>query len=300
MTTYTFIAHEVNLSGSNYNVVGSSTFNIVLDDDDPTIGDPGDTGETISIDGGATQSYTYVGTGVTDAGETMVVLEVNGLLYGFNTQGGNLANGTTKLSFADLTTDPVVPCFTADALLRTPLGDVPIALLRAGDTLITRDHGPQKIKRILSSEVTIADQLMNPGLKPVRFAPDAFGNGSPYRTLTVSQQHRFLFGDWRCQLNFGEYEVLTTAKSLRAADWMPDDPMRNVVYYHVLMERHELIWANGALTETILLGADFLRNMPREIVEELRILFPDQVQETDRPAKPAAAPLAKSFEGALL
>ncbi len=300
MATYTFIAHEVSLSGSNYNVVGSSTFNIVLEDDDTTIGDPDDTGETISFDGGLPQSYTYVGTGTTDAGETMILLDVGGVLYGFNANGGNLENGNTKISFADLNTDPVVPCFTADAHLRTPTGDTPITQLRAGDILETRDNGAQPILRVLKSTIGVADQIVTPGLRPVQIPKHALGYGQPYATLTVSPQHRFLRSGWAAELHLGLSEVLVAAHSLRAAGPATRCALKPVTYYHIVMQNHELIWANGTLTETVLLTDAFMQSMPRAVAHELQTIFPGVCGSSSiSPQQPAAA-LTRAYEGHVL
>src|SRR6056297_1430822 len=39
-----------------------------------------------------------------------------------------------------------VPCFVAGTLIKTPLGDVPVEQLQAGDLVITQDHGAQPVR----------------------------------------------------------------------------------------------------------------------------------------------------------
>lgn len=296
MATYTFTGHTLSLNGGNINVTSSTTFSIVLTDDDGRIGDPGDTGELISINGGTPQNYTFQGAGVTDVGESMIVIELaDGSLIGFNTAGGELQNGNTKVSLADLVADPTVPCFTPGSLILTPDGEVRVEDLQPGDLVSTRDNGARPVVKVLKRHVSGADLTSN--LRPVRIEKDAFGPGLPTELLVVSPQHRFSITDWRAELLFAESEVLVSAKSLVDGHAITvDETVLEVTYVHLVLDKHEIIAANGVATETVLMSDDFLKNVPLAARIELEQLFGTFVDANQA----SVAPILKHFEGAVL
>lgn len=298
MATYTFTAHDVTSNGGNVNVVGSSTYSIVLTDDDSTIGDPGDTGEMVSIDGGAPQSYTFVGIGLTDSGENMAVIDVGGTLYAFNVSGGQLTNGNTKVKFSSLVDDPVVPCFTPGTMIMTPLGERPVETLREGDLITTRDHGTQPVLRVLSRTLSAREMAKNQHLRPIRIEAGAAGENMPKQALVVSPQHRFLVDDWRASVLFGEDEILMTAKSMQnGEDIGPVTAFEDVTYLHLVMENHEIIYASGMPTESVLLSQDFLKAQPLSVSCELSELFRHMPAAAAIPTHRAAAPMLSGYEG---
>lgn len=301
MATYTFTAHDVNNVGGNINVVGSSTYTIVLTDDDSTIGDPGDTGEMVSINGGAPQPYTYLGTGTTDAGESMAIIEVNGVEYGFNLNGGTLSNGNTKVKFANLVDDPIVPCFTPGTMIMTPQGERAVETLRKGDLVTTRDHGAQPVVALLRRHVSGEELARNPHLRPIRIEASAAGRNMPKADLVVSPQHRFLVDDWRASVLFGEDEVLMSAKSMRNGESIRQVTTNApVTYIHLVMERHEIIYASGMPTESVLLSHEFLGGQPLAVSCELVELFGGRIGAGAIAAQVAAAPILSGYEGVVL
>ena len=301
MATYTFTAHSINVVGGNINVVSSSTFTIVLSDDDPIIGQTGDTGETVSIDGGAPQSYTFLGVGVTDSSEDMAVIEIGGVQYAFNLAGGELDNGNTKVKIANLDDTPIVPCFTPGAYISTPDGPRLVETLSAGDLIDTRDFGPQPIVKVLRTHISAAELRSKPHLRPIKIKAGALGNDVPSADLLVSPQHRMLINDWRAEYLFGEEEVLATAKSmLNDATMVTDVRDKPVEYIHLILETHQIIYANDAPTESVLLSGDFLGSMPLAVCCELRELFPQFNALTVSGQWCAAACMVRGFEGKVL
>ena len=168
MPTYTFIGHSVSINGGNINITSGATFSLVLTDDDPTIGDPGDTGELVTVDGAPAESYTFLGIGTTDAGETMAVIELaDGTLIAFNTDGTELNNGNTKVSLSELVDDPIVPCFTPGTQILSPDGYVPVESIQEGDLIQTRDQGAKPVQKILHRK--LRSHQMTKDLRPVSY-----------------------------------------------------------------------------------------------------------------------------------
>ena len=301
MTVYTFTAHDV-VEGSSVNVVGSSTYTVVFTDDDTTIGDPGDTGETVSFNGGPELSYTFLGIGVSDSGENMAVFSVleGGVetIYTFNMDGGTLANGNTKVLYTDLVDDPVAPCFTAGTLIMTPDGERKVEDLVDGDLVCTHTNGPQPIVRILSRKVSTYELKQNRDLRPIKISKNALGDNIPHTDLVVSPQHRMLIDGWRTEYLFGEAEALATAVSLKSDQTIRQiNSNEDVEYFHIVLEKHELIIANGALTESMLLSLEFINSMSISERTELATLFPELVSTPDSNLTRAVAPLLQKYEG---
>lgn len=144
-----------------------------------------------------------------------------------------------------------VICFAAGTRLRTPQGSMAIEDLRPGDRLSTRDDGPQEILWTGRRRMTGARLFAMPHLRPVRFRAGAMGIGQPDRDLLVSPDHRMLVRGAAARALFGQDEVLVAAADLaNGASVAVDLTVREVTYVHVLMERHEVVWANGLATES--------------------------------------------------
>lgn len=197
--------------------------------------------------------------------------------------------GNTKSRKLDPDTD--VPCFTAGTRIRTAAQDIPIEHLQVGDTVLTRDRGPQPIRWIGTTEIT-------PTLAtaPVAFAPGTLGNTE---TLLVSPCHRMLLSGWRCSKIAGAPEALAAAVHLvngRDVTRVADQPVR---YFHLAFDQHEIIMANGVPSEsfhpdTMPLAA--LGGGPRA---ELLAIFP-HVAERAASFGPLARPEVKPYEARLI
>lgn len=144
-----------------------------------------------------------------------------------------------------------VICFTPGTDIRTADGPRLIEDLRPGDRLQTKDNGMQEILWVGSRRMTGARLHAMPHLRPIRFRAGAMGAGRPDRELLVSPQHRMLVKGAAAQALFNVDEVLVAAEDLlNDLSIMVDHTLREVTYVHVLLERHQVIWANGLETES--------------------------------------------------
>lgn len=134
------------------------------------------------------------------------------------------------------------PCFVTGTLIETPDGPRRIETLRAGDLVTTADRGPQPL--VWAGGRTVLGRGAG---APVRFAPGVLGNDRP---LLVSQQHRMMLTGWQVELLFGTEEVLAAARHLVNGDEVSLMPAGLVGYHHLLFERHEIIFAEGAPSES--------------------------------------------------
>ena len=154
-----------------------------------------------------------------------------------------LTDGTT-VYFSEM---EQVICFAPGTRIATPHGPRPVDSLVEGDAVLTRDAGPQPLRWIGRTNV-VADAAQ----APVRFAPGTVGNA---RTLRVSPQHRMVVRGWRAQLLFGEDEVLVPALALVDGRGVVQEAPGPITYRHLLCDAHQIIFAEGAETETFLPAA---------------------------------------------
>ena len=182
------------------------------------------------------------------------------------------------------------PCFTRGTLIATPGGDVRVEDLRPGDLVLTLDHGPQPL--LLVSHKVFPATGRN---APVMIRKGALGNNAD---LLVSQQHRMLIGDWRAEMYFGVEQVLVAAKHLCNGDTICIRPGGEVEYFHLLFDRHQIVWAAGIPSESYFPG-HATNQADQETRAEIDRMFPDLAGKA-RDEWVTVRPVAKQFEAALL
>jgi len=174
-----------------------------------------------------------------------------------------LTNGTTSFATMDAfpngahaienvdTTSGVMVCFLRGTLIETPDGPVPVERLRVGDSVLTAQGKIAPIRFCSSRRLTFTDLALRPDLRPVCIPANHFGPGRPFSDLWLSPQHCILFSGWEAELLFEDDNVLVPAKFLAATSGFPQD---GVEYFHVLLDRHDIIVSNGLETESMFPG----------------------------------------------
>ena len=178
-----------------------------------------------------------------------------------NPDGSNAVPLTRDFDYRDN-----IICFTAGTAIQTPSGERRIESLKAGDLVLTLDHGPRPIRWIGHKTVRATGALA-----PIRFQKGSIGNT---RDLLVSPQHRMLVGGYLTQLHFGETEVLAPAKSLVDELGVTVAYGGMVTYYHMLFDTHEIVLANGAPSESFFPGSHGLDTLNDPARDEIFRLFP--------------------------
>jgi len=144
-----------------------------------------------------------------------------------------------------------VICFTPGTRVRTPHGLSLIEDLREGDLVQTKDNGVQPIRWVGSRRMTGARLFAMPHLRPVRIQAGAMCEDMPDHDLVVSPDHRMLFKGVAAQDLFNTPEVLVAAKDMiNGTSITVDLKMREVTYVHLLLDHHQVLWANGMETES--------------------------------------------------
>ena len=192
----------------------------------------------------------------------------------------------------------IPPCFTRGCRILCADGiERPVEDLSIGDEVLTKDNGLQPIRWIGSSRLDADTLSAFPNRRPVRLRAGAVGNA---RDLSVSPQHRMLVtGDLAKAIAPGQDEVLVPAKALlNDHSITTDHEAREVEYFHILFDRHELIRAEGAWSESFLPGRYMMDAMDRDTVSEIVSIFPELEDQPDAYSTPAR-PLAKPGKAAI-
>ncbi len=171
----------------------------------------------------------------------------------------------------------IIACFTPGTLIRTNMGPMPVECLSPGDLVMTVDDGLQPLRWKGRRFVSGGRLLQEPGLRPIHIAAGSLGDNLPERDLTVSPQHRMLVDGPDVELYFGFEEALVPAGSLTMLDGVTQiTPDHGVDYIHLLFDRHQLLYCEGARTESFHPFALSKTDPDSDAVaEELFTLFPD-------------------------
>lgn len=275
-------------SGTGYNATYNTSHTAEIDDDDDSYEGSGDADETVSIDGGtfdATAGPPYViSIEFTDtAGDSHVedfsFLNTGGDWYFVPGPGSEFSVGATLGGYQDHSVgwdyDDVV-CFVGGTSIRTKNGEQPVETLEPGSVVATVDGSFKTLRLVLCQSVTAAAMAENPKLCPVKIGKGALGQGLPKRDLLVSRQHRMLVSTPVAARMFGTNSVLLSAIKLCAL------PGISVVsapcaatYFHLVFDQHEVVFAEGAPSESLFPGAQALATVGTKIQAEIKAIFPN-------------------------
>ncbi|MGB3313313.1 MAG: Hint domain-containing protein, partial [Albidovulum sp.] len=170
-------------------------------------------------------------------------------------------------------------CFTRGTLIRVPGGAVAVETLKAGDLVDTLDHGPQVLRWVGQQDV-----IGRGDLAPVVIAAGVLGNE---RELRVSPEHRMLMTGWLAELHFGEDEVLVAAKHLIGMPGITRQEQAETAYLHLLFDRHEIVFAEGAPSES-LHPSSWMIAQDSALRAEIIAVFPELLDRLSGPPVPAA------------
>lgn len=185
-----------------------------------------------------------------------------------------------------------VPCFAAGTMIETDRGPVAVESLSAGDLVRTRDHGLQPVRWIGSRQLGAAELSRSAHLRPIRIRAGALGPNAPLNDLLVSPQHRVLVRSKVALRMFGAMEVLVAARHLLELDGIEAAAdVTDVEYFHFLFDQHEVVYSNGAETESLYTGPEALKAVGPAARDEIFTLFPELRDRQFDGLSPSARPL---------
>ena len=252
----------------------------------------------VTVDDTAAGSFTPANGGAEISFGPSAALQLSDILATYR-NGTISISGSTPLSgqiggvqFSNFETlDFDIICFTPGTRIATARGAVAVEDLRPGDLVQTLDHGLQPLRWVGRKRVPAFGKLA-----PVRIAAGALGNA---RDLIVSPQHRMLVSGWQAAMLFGEDEVLVPAQALVNGRQVIRVEGGMVDYIHLLFDRHEVIWSEGAPSESFHPGQQGWKALDAAARAEVLALFPELANSFSAYG-PSARPSLRGFEGRAL
>lgn len=240
---------------------------------------------------------------LTAPGETTITLfavEIGGVLVGYlpttpmvpgvtySYTGSNTVPGAgNETLYTDI---EGAVCFARGTRIQMVEGSKPIEALAVGETIRTQD-GTAEIRWIGRRYYDRAALHQNPNLLPVCISAGALAPGLPARDLRVSRQHRMLVSSRIVERVCGTGQALISAhKLIDIPGIFVDEDATEVEYFHILFDQHEVIFAEGAPSESLFTGPEALKAMSIEARQELLTIFPELATEGHQPRPACAMP----------
>jgi len=171
-----------------------------------------------------------------------------GLTSGQIATGPNSMSGNTIVSSEPglITTEPwaeiSTPCFLRGTLILTEAGEKPVEKLAIGDKVMTLSGDAKPIYWIGRRAYNGRFVRGNREVLPICVAAGALADGTPARDLFLSPHHAFFIDG-----------VLVPAWHLvNGANIVQLEEVEHVEYFHIELEAHDIILAEGAPAETYL------------------------------------------------
>ncbi len=130
-------------------------------------------------------------------------------------------------------------CFAAGTRIATADGEAPVEALTPGTLVRTRAGRLAPIRRIRSWR---AECRRHPETAPVRIAPHAFAAGAPSRALWLSPEHAVAVSG----------ALIPIRLLVNGASIAFDRAIRRLTYFHLELDRHDLLLAEGLAAESFL------------------------------------------------
>ena len=210
---------------------------------------------------------------------------VDGVDYSDNTSfgGGSVTfTGATPDAAFFTSENTNVACFAAGTRIASPNGWRKVERLCPGDLVMTADDGPVPVLFVRSS-------LHHWGRRPHKNKPivigkNRLGQSLPLRDLIVSPQHRMLLRD-----PASGAEWLAPSKALTVLPGVRQmKGLRETRYFHVALDRHSVLNAEGIAAESLFPGRHVLPTLSLSERTALRpYLLRDASGMSPRVFKPA-------------
>jgi uncharacterized repeat protein (TIGR03803 family) len=166
--------------------------------------------------------------------EAGLVADAAGDLFGTTVNGG-IGDG----SVFEITNTGFVVCFLAGAQIATPAGETAVERLAVGDMVLTHRGEARRIVWIGKGRV-LATRGQRNAATPVIVCKGALANNVPHRNLRITKGHSLYIDGVLIPVEF-----LVNHRSIL---W--DDRAQEVTLYHVELETHDVLLANGAPAES--------------------------------------------------
>jgi hypothetical protein len=141
-----------------------------------------------------------------------------------------------------MTPPPV--CFLKGTQIWTPSGETGIEDLRVNDVVVTASGGATSIQWVWRRRFEREPgQKWDQKIVPIRVARSALGPNTPHRDLYLSQNHcLYLDGVLIPAVDLINGSTIARVEAVH---------LKEIEYFHIKLERHSVIYAEGAPCETL-------------------------------------------------
>ncbi len=119
----------------------------------------------------------------------------------------------------------------------TAKGLVAVDDIQAGDRLVTRDRGMQR--------VAFVTQRLMPSGEVMRIKPSALGGSADDPDVITATSQRVLLRDWRAKAMYGRSLALVQARKLADGELIKRVPARSLRLYSLHFDREMVMYAGG-------------------------------------------------------
>ncbi|WP_460254611.1 Hint domain-containing protein [Acidiphilium sp. MT5] len=152
-------------------------------------------------------------------------------------------SGSSSIVDVSITTNTQInACFTPGTRIATPRGPIPVEALQQGDQVVTASGAVRPIIWVGSRAMDFTRHPNPASAQPVRIAAGALAPGLPARDLRLSPDHALWLDD-----------VLVPVKELIDGALITlERDCTQTVYYHVELDAHDILLAEGVKAESFL------------------------------------------------
>ena len=132
------------------------------------------------------------------------------------------------------------PCFLRGTRILTAYGEVPVESLAPGTAAVIRSGGLRRVAWVGCRRLDLRHHPRPAEAWPVRIRRGAIGNGVPTRDLLLSPDHALLLNG----------ALLPARLLVNGATVLPDPSWLRLDYFHVALDGHDVLLAEGAPAES--------------------------------------------------
>lgn len=161
--------------------------------------------------------------------------------YSWGSQSGDSAlQNSPDLQAVFSAHNSTPPCFARGVRIATPVGETAVEDLCVGDWVLTAEGQARQVRWIGHRRVDLVRHPDPLAVRPVRIRRDAIAPDMPRRTLLVSPDHAVCV----------DGRLIMARRLLNGASIAQDTAMRSVQYFHVELDEHSLLLADGLPAES--------------------------------------------------
>lgn len=137
---------------------------------------------------------------------------------------------------AQETTGTEICGIARDAKIVTMDGLRPVQYLRAGDRLVTRNHGAVRV-RVIEQHSIVA--------RAIYIIAGSLGHSQPDRDTLLPAAQMVHVRDWRAQIFGGSDSALVAARQLVDGEYVRDIGFMPLTLFRITYDRPQIIYADG-------------------------------------------------------